>query len=89
MKKNEIHCAHACRSTCAMLVEALEREHKHSEFYSAVTAECDYPEVQSALAEVKDLRTRTIRLLEQKLEEMQARGEVLDSVKSSFDPAGC
>ena len=89
MKQNEVHCAHACRNTCAMLVEAVEREQKLSEFYSAVAAECDYPDVQSVLAEVAGLRTKTIRLLKQKLGEMQVRGEVLDSLKSSFDPAGC
>lgn len=89
MKRNEVHCAHACRNTCAMLIEALEREQTLSDFYAAVSAECDYPDVQAALANVAALRTKTIGLLRKQLDDMQARGEVLDSVKASFDPAGC
>ncbi|MBI2619218.1 MAG: hypothetical protein HYW57_03985 [Ignavibacteriales bacterium] len=89
MNKNEIHCAHACRNTCAMLVQALGEERKLADFYRQVAAECDYPDVQAVLTEVRTLQKRTVILLEEKLSEMQARGEVLDSVQASFDPAGC
>lgn len=89
MKNNEIGCTHACRNTCAMLVEAVGREERLSAFYAAVAAECDYPDVQSVLVEVAALRARTVQLLRRQLDAMHVRGEVLDGVQSSFDPAGC
>ncbi len=89
MKTDEIHCAHACRNTCVMLTDALHREKELSLFYKKLAAECDYPDVQSLLAGVSGQHVKMVESLENKLSEMESRGQALDGVMSSFDPAGC
>ena len=88
MKKIEINCAHACRNTCAMLNGAMERERELMGFYEELMAVCDYPDIQSFLTGFSEQHRTMIGQLREKLNQLEARGEALDSIIASFDPAG-
>jgi len=89
MNTYEIHCEHACRNACAMLNKALAMETSLAGFYQQLNEECDYPDVKAFLADLMKERRRIIQTIEEKLDAMKVRGEILDDVMSSFDPAGC
>ncbi len=88
MNTNDINCAHACKNSCAMLKKAIERETELSRFYEELTAVCDYPDIQSFLSDSLNRHRTMIGDIREKLSQMEARGQVLDGIISSFDPAG-
>lgn len=88
MDADHVLCSHACRNTCAMLQQALKEETAMVRFYTALTKECDYPEVHSMIQELIEARSKSVLAINQKLNELSARMSVLDGIMSSFDPAG-
>ncbi|MBM4160487.1 MAG: hypothetical protein FJ217_05235 [Ignavibacteria bacterium] len=88
MNEDNVKCAHACRNTCAMLSQALREETDMVRFYEVLKAECDYPDVHSMLQELIEARSRSVLMINQKLNELRARAEILDGVISSFDSEG-
>jgi rubrerythrin len=79
-------CTHACRNTCGMLNEAIREESEMVKFYEKMMGECDYPDVQAFIRDVLEERSRSVIRLMQKLNELRARGQILDGVISSFNP---
>jgi rubrerythrin len=71
-----------------MLSQALREESDMVRFYEKLKAECDYPDVRDMLQDLLELRSRSVLLINQKLNELRARAEILNGVISSFDPAG-
>lgn len=88
MNENSVRCAHACRNTCAMLSEALREESEMVTFYERLGHECNYPDVNEMLQELIGQRSRSVLMINQKLNELRARGEILDGVISSYDSTG-
>lgn len=88
MNENNVRCAHACRSTCAMLSEALREESEMVRFYERLGQECDYPDVRNMVQELIEQRSRSALMINQKLNELRARGEIIDGVISSYDYTG-
>ena len=88
MNESNVKCAHACRNTCAMLSEALREESGMVSFYERLRGECNYPEVHAMLTELIESRSRSVLLINQKLNELRARAEIIDGVISSYDSAG-
>lgn len=88
MNTNDINCAHACRNTCAMLKGAVEREKELMKFYEELMTVCDYPDIQSFLTEFSDQHRKMVEQLGEKLNQLEVRGQALDSIIASFDPAG-
>lgn len=88
MDEKNAECAHACRHTCAMLSQALREESDMVRFYEKLKVECDYPDVHDMLQGLIEARSRSVLLINQKLNELRARAEILNGVISSFDPAG-
>lgn len=84
-----LDCEHACRETCAMLRKALRLEEETQAFYRDLRSECDYPEVQSLVDDLLTVHRSVSDRITAQLSIMQARGETLKDVMSSFDPAGC
>ena len=72
-----------------MLNKAIYLEADLANFYEKLGAECDYPEIQALLGDLTNQHRKIVNVLEEKLSEMHVRGEMLDGVMSSFDPAGC
>jgi hypothetical protein len=89
MNEENVKCAHACRSTCGMLNLALREESDMVRFYEQLKLECDYPDVHDMLQELLEARSRSVLLINQKLNELRARAEVLDGLISSYDPGIC
>jgi len=88
MNISDINCAHACKNSCSMLKKAMEREAEMSRFYEELTTVCDYPDINSFLMDFSNRHRKMIEDISQKLSQMEARGQVLDGIISSFDPAG-
>lgn len=89
MTNHEINCEHACRNTCGMLNKAIYLEADLASFYEKLGAECDYPEIQALFGDLTNQHRKIVNVLGEKLSEMHVRGEMLDGVMASFDPAGC
>jgi hypothetical protein len=88
MNESSVKCAHACRNTCAMLAEALREEGEMVAFYERLRSECNYPDVHAMLQELIESRSRSALMINQKLNELRARAEIMDGVISSYDAAG-
>ena len=88
MNEKNVQCAHACRDTCAMLAQALREESEMVRFYERLRQECNYPDVHAMLQELIEQHSRSVLAINQKLNELRARGEIIDGVISSYDPAG-
>ena len=88
MNENRVQCAHACRNTCAMLSEALRDESEMILFYGRLRQECNYPDVHDMLQELIEQRSRSVLMINQKLNELRARSEIMDGVISRYDSAG-
>ncbi len=89
MNIDDLRCAHACRNSCGLLNEAMRRENEMVKFYQRVAALCDYPDVEQFVENLVQERSSNVLKIVQKLNELQARGQTLDGVMSSYDPAGC
>jgi hypothetical protein len=71
-----------------MLRKAIERETELLRWYEDLTGVCDYPDVQSFLSDSVKRHQKMIEEISEKLGQMEVRGQVLDGIISSFDPAG-
>ncbi len=88
MDEMNVNCAHACRNTCAMLSEALREESAMVRFYQRLDTECTYPDVHDMLHDLIVARSKSVLMINQKLNELRARSEIIDGVISSYDASG-
>lgn len=90
MTTQRSHCKHECRNTCAMLVEILRRETALMQMYDQIAVDCDDPETQQLVAELKERRGGIAEQIVAKLNQLRAQGEILDGIMDSYecDPAG-
>ena len=87
MNETKVNCVHACRNTCLMLTEALREESGMVSFYERLQKECNYPDVQEMLLDLIEQRSRSVLMINQKLNELSARAAVIDGVISRYDSA--
>jgi Zn ribbon nucleic-acid-binding protein len=86
MEPSEIDCNHDCRITCKMLTEAMRKEAEMIHFYEKLMIECDYPDVNAFVRELLEEKSRIVLHINQKLNEIRARGQVSEGIISSFEP---
>ena len=86
MEPSEIDCNHDCRITCKMLTEAMRKEAEMIHFYEKLMIECDYPDVNAFVRELLEEKSRIVLHINQKLNEIRARGQVSEGSISSFEP---
>jgi hypothetical protein len=79
-------CNHDCRITCIMLTEAMRKEAEMIQFYETIMTECDYPEVNSFVRGLLEEKSRIVLRINQKLNEIRARGQVSNSIISECNP---
>lgn len=80
-----VACEHDCRITCKMLTEAMHEEAQMIHFYENLMTECDYPDVNSLVRELLEEKSRIVLRINQKLNEIRARGQVGNGIISSFE----
>ena len=85
MEKNQPECNHTCRNTCAMLNDAIREETSMIRLYERVLNECNYPDVHTFIREILEERSRSVIRIMQKLNELKARGQMLDGIISSYE----
>ena len=86
MEPSGIDCNHDCRITCKMLTEAMRKEAEMIHFYEKLMIECDYPDVNAFVRELLEEKSRIVLHINQKLNEIRARGQVSEGIISSFEP---
>lgn len=86
MSTDDRRCAHTCRNACQMLNEALKQEREVLQYYERLLKECDYPDVRDFVREVVEEKSVSILRILQKLNELRARGQILNGVISSYNP---
>ena len=86
MEPSEIDCNHDCRIICKMLTEAMRKEAEMIHFYEKLMIECDYPDVNAFVRELLEEKSRIVLHINQKLNEIRARGQVSEGIISSFEP---
>jgi Zn ribbon nucleic-acid-binding protein len=86
MEASGIDCNHDCRITCKMLTEAMRKEAEMIHFYEKLMIECDYPDVNAFVRELLEEKSRIVLRINQKLNEIRARGQVSEGIISSFEP---
>ena len=79
-------CSHDYRITCSMLTESLRKEAEMIQFYETLMTECDYPEVNSFVRELLEEKSSIVLHINQKLNEIRARGQISEGIISSFEP---
>jgi len=87
MSETKVKCVHACRNTCTMLAEALREESEMVSFYERLQQECDYPDVHDMLLQLIESRSKSVLMINQKLNELSARAAIMDGVIASYDRA--
>jgi Zn ribbon nucleic-acid-binding protein len=85
-ESGHVKCNHDCRITCKMLTEAMRKEAEMIQFYESLMTECDYPEVNSFVRELLEEKSRIVLHINQKLNEIRARGQISNGIISSFEP---
>lgn len=85
MTQIKVDCQHACRSTCAMLNEALRKEASMVRFYEGILAECNFPEVRTFLNDLVEEKRKSILSIIQKLNELHVQSQSGDGIISSFN----
>jgi hypothetical protein len=68
-----------------MLVEILRRESALMKMYEQVIAECDDPETQELVNDLKERRGTIVEQIVAKLNRLRAQGEILDGIMGSYD----
>lgn len=86
MEHKGVECSHACRDTCALLTEAMREETDMTRTYEEMMHVCNYADVHDFIRELLEEKSQTVLRINQKLNELRARGQILDGVISSFDP---
>jgi Mg2+ and Co2+ transporter CorA len=72
-----------------MLVEILRRETALMQLYEQIATDCDDPETNSLVNELKEKRGAIVEHIVSKLNQLRAQGEILDGIMDSYesDPA--
>jgi hypothetical protein len=86
MESEAMECKHDCRITCIMLTEVMRKEAEMIQFYEKIMIECDYQDINSFVRELLEEKSRIVLRINQKLNEIRARGQVSDSIVSVYDP---
>jgi len=82
----DTECNHDCRVACKMLTEVMRKEAEMIDFYEKLMKECDYPDVHTFIRELLEEKSSMVLNINQKLNEIRARGQVSNGIISSFDP---
>lgn len=79
-------CEHPCRITCTALTKALQNETAIVRLSEDVLQQCDDADIKEFMRDLAQRSSENIIRIMQKMNEVQARTQILDNIASSFDP---
>jgi len=86
MKNYSFLCEHVCRNTCSSLTKALQLETSIVRLAEEAIQQCDDEDIKYFLTELAQHSSEATLKILQKLNEVQARSQILDGITSSFEP---
>ena len=86
MKNYSFLCEHVCRNTCSSLTKALQLETSIVRLAEEAIQQCDDEDIKYFLTGLAEQSSKATLTIIQKLNEVQARSQILDGITSSFEP---
>ncbi|MDD8018359.1 MAG: hypothetical protein PHP42_08290 [Bacteroidota bacterium] len=87
MSLTTFQCEHICRNSCEALSRALQLETSIVRLTEEAIQQCDDADIKNFLTGVAETSSETTLRILQKLNEVQARSQILDGIASSFNPS--
>lgn len=81
-------CEQTCRNTCSALTRALQHETALVRLSEEVIQQCDDGDIQEFMRDLARNSSEQVIRIMQKMNEVQARTQILDNIASSFDSLG-
>lgn len=88
MNEYSFLCEHPCRNTCTALTKALNMETAMVRFSEEVIQQCDDADIKEFMRTLARRSSENIINIMKKLNEVQARTQILDNISSTFDSPG-
>jgi hypothetical protein len=88
MNQFSFSCEHTCRNTCSALTRALQCETAIVRLSEDVIQQCDDADIQEFMRDLARRSSESVIRIMQKMNEVQARTQILDNISSSFDSRG-
>lgn len=79
-------CEHTCRNTCSALTRALQYETALVRLSEEIIQQCDDADIKEFMRDLARNSSESIIRIMQKMNEVQARTQILDGIASSFEP---
>ncbi len=79
-------CEHVCRNTCSSLTKALQLETSIVRLVEEAMQQCDDADMKYFFTQLAETSSEATLKILRKLNEVQARSQILDGIASSFDP---
>lgn len=86
MTQQSFLCEHNCRNTCSGLTKALQHETALVRLSEEIIQQCDDADIKEFMRDLARISSENVIRIMQKLNELQARTQILDGINSSFDP---
>lgn len=79
-------CEHTCRNTCSALTRALQFETALVRLSEEVIQQCDDADIKEFMRDLARNSSESVIRIMQKMNEVQARTQILDGIANSFEP---
>lgn len=79
-------CEHTCRNACSALSKALQYETALVRLSEEVIQQCDDADIKDFMRDLARHGSENVIRIMQKMNEVQARSQILDNIGSTFDP---
>jgi monomeric isocitrate dehydrogenase len=79
-------CEHTCRNTCSALTRALQYETSLVRLSEEIIQQCDDADIKEFMRDLARNSSESIIRIMQKMNEVQARTQILDGISASFEP---
>lgn len=86
MENYAFDCEHTCRNSCSALTRALQFETAIVRLSEEVIQQCDDGDIQEFMRDLARNSSEKVISIMQKMNEVQARSQILDGITSSYDP---
>jgi hypothetical protein len=78
-------CEHRCRTTCAMLSDALQDERRRITYFEKMLVDCDDPAMRNFVKELIETHKLLVNRISERLNEIKANARVLDDIIEGFE----